>query len=161
MRMEDDENRYYVFVEICGKRYGLPADRVREVFQLVEPTPVPAWPEDVLGLMDVRGALVPLVDVSRLLGHPHRPLSKSMFILMISALERDWGMVVDQVDAVRPTLIQTSHDLMQRNTFSIPAVCMGVAMDAQGPIIILDSDALIGPVRAATDATFNSRHGSP
>jgi chemotaxis signal transduction protein len=82
---------------------------VREVLPLVDPTPMPSWPPHVLGVIELRGELMPLVDVAEVLGQPARPVSPAQRILVLSLPERTLGVLVDTVEGVasghlRPTV---------------------------------------------------------
>jgi chemotaxis-related protein WspB len=49
-----------------GERYALPCERVETVVPLVRLRPIPHAPAAVAGLLNVRGALVPVVDLAQL-----------------------------------------------------------------------------------------------
>lgn len=54
---------------IEGRRYGLRIEDVAEVVWSVARTPLPGAPESVEGIIDVRGTVVPVVDVRARFGH--------------------------------------------------------------------------------------------
>jgi len=51
-----------------GESYGFPLERVREVVKPGPITPVPSLPEHILGVMNLRGEILPILDPKRLLG---------------------------------------------------------------------------------------------
>jgi chemotaxis signal transduction protein len=53
-----------VVVLAGGKRWALPTARVREVAQLQVMTPVPTAPPPVVGLTQLRGQIVPVIDLA-------------------------------------------------------------------------------------------------
>lgn len=59
---------------VGGSRYALDLDRVQEAVRAVEVTEVPDLPDVVEGLIDVRGEVAPLYDLSLRFGHAPRPL---------------------------------------------------------------------------------------
>ena len=63
--------------EIAGERWGLPAADVREVVRSVAVARLPGAPAAVQGVIDVRGALVPVLDVRARFGMPPRPVDPS------------------------------------------------------------------------------------
>jgi purine-binding chemotaxis protein CheW len=70
---------------------------------------MPHWPAHALGIIELRGELMPLVDVAEVLGQPRRPLSASQRVLVLTLTERTVGIVVDTVEGVasghlRPTV---------------------------------------------------------
>ncbi|HEY7954136.1 MAG TPA: chemotaxis protein CheW [Polyangia bacterium] len=54
-----------VLVLAGGRRLGVPAARVREVTQVGSVTPVPTAPGTVIGLTQVRGQILPVLDLDR------------------------------------------------------------------------------------------------
>jgi purine-binding chemotaxis protein CheW len=77
-----------VIVWLGGKPFAFPVTAVREVVQMIEPTPMPAWPDAALGIIDIRGELLPLVDVSEVLNRPALTISMSQFVLVLFASGR-------------------------------------------------------------------------
>jgi len=75
-------------VDMDGQRYGFPAAGVREVLQAVTVTPLPSAPPIVEGVVDVRGEVLPVLDVRRRFRHPARPLSASDHLVAAWAGER-------------------------------------------------------------------------
>jgi len=53
---------------IGAERYALPADQVKEVVAAPAVTPLPTAPAAVLGLVNLRGDVLPLFDAGRLVG---------------------------------------------------------------------------------------------
>lgn len=48
--------------ELAGQRFAVPATNVREVVQPMQPTPVPGAPADVVGIVNLHGAIVTVLD---------------------------------------------------------------------------------------------------
>jgi chemotaxis signal transduction protein len=98
-----------VIATIGHQAFAFPVEQVREVVPLVDPTPMPSWPAHVLGVIELRGELMPLVDVAEVLGQPRRPVSASQRVLVLTLPERTLGVLVDTVEGVasghlRPTV---------------------------------------------------------
>ena len=55
-----------VVVEVGGRRLAVPAARVREVTAVTTVTPLPTAPAPVIGLTQLRGQIVPVLDLSSL-----------------------------------------------------------------------------------------------
>jgi chemotaxis signal transduction protein len=53
-----------VVVRIAGRKLAVPAARVREVAQVVTVTPVPTAKSQVMGLTQIRGHILPVLDVA-------------------------------------------------------------------------------------------------
>ncbi|MBP2228539.1 purine-binding chemotaxis protein CheW [Azospirillum agricola] len=66
----DADERFVVF-RLAGAEYGLPVAAVQEVLRRPDaPVPLPNAPDFVAGVLTLRGAVLPLVDLRRLLGLP-------------------------------------------------------------------------------------------
>lgn len=59
---------HLLLVALGAEQYGFPLDRVREVVKPTPITPVPTIPEHILGVMNLRGEILPVLDLKRLLG---------------------------------------------------------------------------------------------
>ena len=73
----------FLLFQIRDERYCLEASRVIEVAPMVQAKPVPLAPPYVAGLINYRGAAVPVIDLATLLyGSPCRPLLSTRIILV-------------------------------------------------------------------------------
>jgi purine-binding chemotaxis protein CheW len=132
---------------------------VVEVLYLLEPTPVPGWPPHALGLIDVRGMLIPLLEVTMTLGLPPRPLSPSQYILLIEAFEKPFGLVVDTVEGVRTLQLSDESSIPSHDFLGVPIACAGT-VEADGRVIVLEPDALIGALRIPARDADTAPRGS-
>lgn len=99
--MTDEVTEGVVVANIAGQAYAFPIGTVREVVQVVEPTPMPNWPQHVLGLIEIRGELVPLLDVAEALGHTKTRISVTQLVLVLALDNKTVGVLVDAVEGVR------------------------------------------------------------
>ncbi len=53
---------------LAGRCFAVPSTNVREIVRCEDPTPVPGAPEDVIGIANVRGSIVTVLDGCRRLG---------------------------------------------------------------------------------------------
>ena len=95
--------QYLTFV--LGKEaFAIGILAIKEIIEYPQLTTVPMTPEYVRGVMNLRGAVVPVLDLSVRVGKPSSPVTKRTCIVIIeiaSAEERhDVGIVVDTVNAV-------------------------------------------------------------
>ncbi len=132
-----------VFFQIAQKRFAFPSVVVHEVLPMVEPTSVPGWPAHALGLIDVRGVLLPLLDVSRALGQPERPISANQYVLLMEAFSRPFGIVVDSVEGVRSSVLPEGDGIPSSEFLGAPLACRGMVMEPEGPVVLLDPDGLV------------------
>ena len=94
-----DESRSLVF-RVAGRAYACDVATVREVVPLERLTRLPGAPDTVLGIINVRGTIVTVVNAAAVLHPPAtgRPLS---MILIVDAGVRGVGLAVERVADVR------------------------------------------------------------
>lgn len=80
--------------------YSLPIRSVREVYPLRSYTPLPVMPPFVVGLVNLRGRLLTVLDIRPLLGLPLAPVRSDSFLLRVSADSLEVGLLIDSVEEV-------------------------------------------------------------
>ncbi len=99
------------------EEYTVMVDAVKEVLKTRDLTPVPNSPDYVLGVMALRGPVLPVIDLCRRLGLPPGKRDEKSRIIVVSVNEEDAGIQVDRVtgvirilpDAIRPTPETIEH----------------------------------------------------
>ncbi|MFL5261044.1 MAG: chemotaxis protein CheW [Anaeromyxobacteraceae bacterium] len=91
-------------VELCAFRVGneeyvIDLRRIREILQPLPIVPVPRAPEFVDGVVNLRGEVIPVVDVRKRLGLSPRPGARAK-VLVVDVAGRTLGLVVDGVTEV-------------------------------------------------------------
>ncbi len=97
---DDDDTRVRVLVVSgAGRTYGIPVTQAREVVRVSRVARVPGAPPVVRGLINVRGAVVTVLELSVLLGAERAVTSPSVVLLEYGT--RLIGLAVDAVHDVR------------------------------------------------------------
>ncbi len=87
-------------VSLCGELFAIDLGSVREVFEVESITPVPKMPPAFAGVANVRGMIIPLVDLRPLLGFPVEPPGPK-FVVVIRHQGQQVGILVDQMPEIR------------------------------------------------------------
>ncbi|HYT87347.1 MAG TPA: chemotaxis protein CheW [Gemmataceae bacterium] len=87
--------REILVFEIGGQRYGLPVADVRELLRAVTLTPLPQAPAIVEGIINVRGTIVPVLDIRRRFRLPARAPEHTDHLIVASAGGRLVALRVD------------------------------------------------------------------
>ncbi|OGB94277.1 MAG: hypothetical protein A3H39_06195 [candidate division NC10 bacterium RIFCSPLOWO2_02_FULL_66_22] len=98
---------HLLLVALRGEHYGFPLDRVREVVKPAPITPVPSIPEHILGVMNLRGEILPVLDLKRLLGLGAGAADPQGRIVIVKSPGMAVGFLADSVEdaiEVRGTL---------------------------------------------------------
>jgi len=83
-----------------AQRYALPLEDVRELVRAVRLTPLPRAPAVVEGLLNLRGELLPVLDVRRRFRLPARRLSPSDHLIVAQAGARRFALRVDRAEGL-------------------------------------------------------------
>jgi purine-binding chemotaxis protein CheW len=135
-----------VVFRLEGREYAFPLEHVNEVLGMVALTPVPEAPPWLSGVINLRGQVVPVVDLRTRLGLPYQVPGLSTPIMVVQAGGRMAGLIVDAVDevlALPPGSIGPSDDLVE------PVRCVvAVATAGDRVVLVLEPRHLIaGSVR--------------
>jgi purine-binding chemotaxis protein CheW len=84
-------------VELAGRHYGTPLQAVREVFTLGPLTPVPTAPAAVAGVANLRGQVIPVLDLMRLLDLGLHRLRLGDPVVLVESDGTRVGLLVDRV----------------------------------------------------------------
>ena len=92
----------HVLFRLDRDRYALPLDAVREVVNAPEQySRVPHTKEAVKGVMTLRGRVVPVVDLARLLGLSHQQGGvKGGKVVLLELVRRELGLLVTEVEGI-------------------------------------------------------------
>ncbi|HEX8359661.1 MAG TPA: chemotaxis protein CheW [Longimicrobium sp.] len=89
-----------VTFRVGGEEFGLDVFAVHEILRYQAPTPMPRAPEFVDGVLDVRGTLVPIVDLRRRFETPEVEYGEDTRIVLVDFNAEKLGLVVDSVTEV-------------------------------------------------------------
>jgi purine-binding chemotaxis protein CheW len=109
--MVTSTTREVLLFTLEGHRYALPTEDVRELVRAVRLTPLPRAPAVVEGLLDLRGELLPVLDMRRRFRLPARPLASSDHLVVARAGPRGVALRVDRAEgllALEPGQLDTS-----------------------------------------------------
>ena len=91
--------RQIVLFTLDAETYGVDILRVQEIVNAGPITPVPATPKYVLGLTNIRGRTIPLIDLRQRLGLKEEKKDRAQFLILNSDAG-DVGLVIDAVTEV-------------------------------------------------------------
>ena len=94
-----DETQYLTF-RLDNQEYGIPIVEVQEIKGWTRMTPVPNAPAHMLGVLNLRGTIIPVIDLRTRFGLPGKDHDEFTVIMVVSMGERLAGLVVDSVSDV-------------------------------------------------------------
>ena len=142
-RETDDPVIQLVTFRLKGETYGINVMKVQEVLRVSEIAPVPGAPSYVLGIINLRGNVVTVIDTRNRFGLPSTEMDDSSRIVIIESEKQVVGILVDAVAEV--------VDLHASEIDSAPNVgneensryIQGVASRGEGLLILVDLDKLL------------------
>lgn len=96
----NDAYTQWVTFRLDGETYGVNVMEVQEVLRVSEIAPVPGAPDYVLGIINLRGNVVSVLDTRRRFGLMPHEISESTRIIIIESEEQTIGIMVDAVAEV-------------------------------------------------------------
>jgi purine-binding chemotaxis protein CheW len=90
----------YVTVKIADQLFGLPINRVQDVFMPEKITRVPLSPPEIAGVLNLRGRIVTATDMRRKLGLPPRQGDGHRMAVGIEFKGESYGLLIDSVGEV-------------------------------------------------------------
>ena len=98
----DQDTMYgmYLTFDLAGEGYGLEIRHVTEIIGIQKVTNIPGLPEHVIGVLNLRGKVIPIIDVRLRFNLPLREYDERTCIIVVNINENSVGLVVDQVSEV-------------------------------------------------------------
>jgi purine-binding chemotaxis protein CheW len=128
----------YLTFRLGPEEYGIEILKVQEIKGFTAVTPIPNTPPYVKGVLNLRGTVVPVLDLRTKFGMPETPYDKFTVIVVVTVGARVLGMVVDSVSDVldiAPGAIEAIPDLGA----GIDTTCLsGMAKSGDKLVLLLD-----------------------
>jgi chemotaxis signal transduction protein len=162
----EEQARQFLSFTVAGTDYGVPILRVREILQYEEVTTVPGTPASIRGVLNVRGAVVPVIDLAVKFGKGAAPETKLTCVLVaevaVAGAILTLGVLADAVNEV--------VDLREEDVEPPPAFGPGVRVDyltgvgkaGKAFVLLLDLDRVLTASEAdlaAQAATVGATQG--
>lgn len=86
---------------LANEHYGIESRFIREVYPLRDYTPLPGVPPFVLGLVNVRGRIISVVDIKKFFEMPEKGISDLNKVIIINDDYMEFGILADAILGVR------------------------------------------------------------
>lgn len=98
--VEDTRAGKYLTFILAGEVYGLEILKVREIMGMMDITSVPRTPDFVKGVINLRGKVIPVIDLRLKFGMEAGELTEQTCIIVVDVGGIEMGIVVDKVSEV-------------------------------------------------------------
>jgi len=151
--MSDKEEKYLTFV-LAGEEYGIGILKIKEIIGMMPITTVPQTPEFVKGVINLRGKVIPVMDLRLRFGMEAIDYTERTCIIVVeiegTAGTVQIGIVVDSVSEV---LNIKGQDIEETPTFGTKLntdYILGMAKMEGGVKILLDIDRVLSQEEVAS-----------
>lgn len=148
-RRAADRSSRWLRLRCAGQAYGLELLKVQEVVLPTPLLPLRGTPPAMLGVMNLRGQVVPVLDLGVHLGQAPQPATAATRYVVLEEKGETLGLRVSAVeDVVNLTEQQIEAPDRTRAGRIHSDLFRGVARQSGDPVILLDASGLLDPARA-------------
>lgn len=145
--MENEEQ--VVVCQLAEETYGINIANVREIITMQKITRVPRTPDFIEGIINLRGRILPVIDLRKRFGLAVSEYTRATRIIEVETSGKSVGIIVDGVSEV----LRISRDWVEPPSPFIVSVdseyIRGVAKVDDRLIILLDLDKVLSPSEKA------------
>jgi len=144
--LSDREGKYLTFA-LGPEEYGLEILKVREIIGYMEITAVPQTPHHVKGVINLRGQVIPVIDLRSKFGMETAEITEESCIIVVEIAHSDrsfqTGIVVDHVQEVLDIAGQDIEDAPQFGSSVDTSFILGMGKIGDRVKILLDIDKVL------------------
>ncbi len=142
-----------VSFHLGSEEYGVDISQVQEIIRMVEITHVPRAPRFMEGVINLRGQLIPIIDLRTRFGMPRAEHTKSTRIIVTEIGSKKVGIIVDAVSEVINIPVEQIEDAPDMIAGVGTEYIQGVGKVHERLIILLDLTMVItGEEKAQLDS---------
>ena len=156
LELQGDEDQFLTF-QLAGEMFAIEILSIKEIIQYGRVTQVPMMPDFVRGVINLRGSVVPVVDLQARFGRESSPASKRTCIVIVEVETddetQDIGVIVDSVSEV---LAIGMNDIEKAPSFGArlhPEFIAGMGKVNDEFVIILNVSRVLSLTELATIAS--------
>jgi purine-binding chemotaxis protein CheW len=115
LQNQNQELRQLVSFHIANEEFGVDILKVQEIIKIISITKVPNSPVFVEGVINLRGRIIPVIDLRTRLGIPKKEHDKSTRIIVVDLKGKTVGFIVDSVSEVlriQQNIIEAPPDIV-------------------------------------------------
>ncbi len=145
---EDDVNQFLTFV-LNGEEYGIPILKVHEIRGFSPVTPIPNTPPFIRGAINLRGKVIPVIDLRERLSMPTTEPDRFAVIIVVTVGTRTMGLIVDAVSDVLNVGDENAAPPPELGADVDTSFLTGMARAEDKLVLLLDIDAVLGEAASA------------
>ena len=137
-------------MRLAGEDYGVAITAVREIIRFQKATDVPQAPPYVEGIINLRGLVIPVVDLRKRFGLQIEAETAETRIVVVNVDSHTVGLVVDGVSEVIEVPGGSIEPVSSVAASTVTADLRGIANLADWLIILIDLSSLLSAIAASS-----------
>lgn len=137
------ETRQLVVFSIADEVYAVDIHQVKEIIRVPEITRVPRTPEFVEGVVNLRGSVIPVIDLRKRLGFEAGEAGRDQRIVVMEMGEQTVGMIVDSVSEVLQVAVEDIEPPSPYVLSIDSQYIVGIAKLEERLVILLDAGRVL------------------
>ncbi|HEX7596918.1 MAG TPA: chemotaxis protein CheW [Polyangia bacterium] len=133
----------FVTFSLGQQEFGIPILRCREIVRVGDITRIPEAPPHVRGVLNLRGRVLPIMEIRTCLGLGAVPLTERSRVILAEAQGRTFGLLVDEVPRIAKLATSTMQTPPAETTAAHADKVTAVAQRGTENILVLDVDRLL------------------
>jgi purine-binding chemotaxis protein CheW len=139
---------HVVEFRLAKECYAIERQFVREVYPLKDLTPVPCTPPFMLGVVHIRGQILPVIDIKKFFDLPETGITDMHMVVVVEADNIEMGILVDAVSGVAEVPVAALQDSLPTLTGIRGKYLRGIS-DRQ--TVILDVPCIVSDPKIIVD----------
>jgi len=135
----------YLTVNLADEEYGVDILAVREIRGWTPVTRIPQAPSYVLGVLNLRGAIVPVLDLRLRFGLVREEYTATTVTVIVTVAGKNFGVVVDAVSDVVDVDAAAVRPVPDMGTAVDTEYLKGLTSVGERMVLLLDVDRLLQP----------------
>jgi len=134
-------SEHIILFQVDDLRFALPIEAVERISRIVEITPLPKAPKVVIGVIDVQGRVIPVVDIRKRFNLTERKMRLTDHIVICNTSKRTVAILVDSVSDIVET--DQQNRIAREEILSEMEYLKGVVRTQDGILLVQDLEKLL------------------
>ena len=147
--MSEEYAGKYLTFNLADEEYGIAILKVKEIIGMMPVTQVPKTPEFVKGVVNLRGKVIPVVDLRLKFSIPEAEHTEQTCIIVVQVDDVEMGIIVDEVREVLDIAAHAIEDAPSFGSSVETDFILGMGKADDRVTILLDISKVLDPTEVA------------
>ena len=148
----------YLTFKLAAEEYGLEILKVQEIIKMMDITKVPRTPEFVRGVINLRGKVIPVVDLRLKFSMESKETTEKTCVIVVQVRRAGgtvtMGIIVDEVSEVLDVMAEQIEPAPEFGTAVDTAFILGMGKVGKKVVMLLDVDKVLSGEEVSTLAAI-------